>query len=186
MGGACTADRAWERVGDYAGCLCRFSPSRGLEQSRKHPQGERVGKRIREGFYHFCQVPATSRSHTKCLNFLSRSFSISLYLCLSLALSLSPGARYKRIPHQQLAAAGFFRHLYYTTAETLPHTAEVWEDLHQTDTADARANDPEKRRKLLEDILDAVTTSPLDQESRQGPEGLSRRWLPPGRLSPHY
>lgn len=88
------------------------------------------------------------------------------------------GGRFKKTPKAETQISGFFRHMYYNVAETLPHDVKLWE------TPDEAPADHGKR--LLDEILDLACSTPLQEEQRQGPEGLSCRWLPPGKLMDLY
>jgi hypothetical protein len=62
----------------------------------------------------------------------------------------------------------FFRSLYYSTAETLPHALVI---ANETDDIMTEGG----RKRLIQDILDIACCTPLDQLTRGGPQGLAKR-----------
>ncbi len=107
---------------------------------------------------------------------------MKLSICRTVCLVLSRAGHYIRVPKRHIQVHAFCRHLYYSVAETLPHTLAVLDDNcsnSSTDTPDGTT----ARERLIDDILDVACAGPLDQESREGPAGLAKRYLPPGRLS---
>jgi hypothetical protein len=84
-----------------------------------------------------------------------------------------------RVPKRALEVATFFRHLYFSVAETMPHTLEMFEDGVKESLA-------EIADKLLLDLLDAWHSTALEQATLVHPGKLARRHLPPGRLHDLY
>ena len=72
------------------------------------------------------------------------------------------------------------RHLYYSVAETLAHELTVWEG---EAASDAKVSAVQARRNIVEEIVDMACMGPLQEQERKGPEGLAKRYLPPGKAS---
>jgi hypothetical protein len=78
------------------------------------------------------------------------------------------GGRYSKLAKKELEVHNFFTSLYYSTAETLPHALVV---ASETDSSVTECG----RKRLIQDILDTACSTPLDQQTRGGPSGLSKR-----------
>jgi hypothetical protein len=87
------------------------------------------------------------------------------------------GVARAKIPAKEIEIDGFFRRLYYSTAETLPHTAMFWDG--DVDSHDG-ASPEEARARIIEQIIDVASLGPLQQEELRGPQGMAKRFLPPG------
>eukprot|EP00969_Alexandrium_andersonii_P175740 7770790-Alexandrium_andersonii.AAC.1 len=60
----------------------------------------------------------------------------------------------------------FFRHTYYSMAETLPDYLDVY-------LSGAPQGEPEHYGALAEHILECASMCPMDQATQSAPEGLS-------------
>ena len=83
---------------------------------------------------------------------------------------------------KEVEIESFFRRIYHSTAETLPHgLVRLDEECAPEITTSAEA-----RKRLVEEIIDSACQGPFEQERRACPSGLTRRYLPPGKLSDLY
>jgi len=85
-----------------------------------------------------------------------------------------PG-RGPRLARRSVECASFFRFLYFSVAETVPHTLEF---------LDAEGESKESvHETLVQSLLDSWYMTNLDEAHHVEPTHLAKRFLPPGRLA---